>query len=410
MTRRTLATALAALSALAGALLSALLFLRQGGVDGPFGWLAALCGTHLGAGCDLVQRSPLAEPFGVSLAWLGAGYYGLALVLLASARISGGERERTALVSLAVAGLVLDAGLLAYSLLVVGALCTLCALTYAATLGLALGAYWLAREPAPASVPLRAQLGVLAAGALALTAGLGWLAALRTPTLPSAYVAEPERALRLAWDAFLAHYRAAPVARLATDGAPRMGSARPVLELVLFADFACPHCARAAQELTAFVERHRDTCALVFKHDPLDAEYRPGEASLHPGAGELARAAVAAGEQGLFWRLAPRLFAARERWRGPAAPRALERLVRAGGREPEAFRAAVAAPATHTRVAADVAEARALGVVSTPALFVNGRRLVSLPLEPFLEELLRVEGAGRAGFATASWLARGASE
>jgi len=411
MSRRTLATALVVLSALAGALLSIALDQRQGGVDGPFGWLAALCDTHRGAGCDLIQRSLLAAPFGVSLAWLGVGYYAAVLVVLVAARVHGSSLAARALLALAAAGLVADAGLLAYSLLAVGALCGLCALTYLATLGLALGAFLLGRAPErrpPA--PAHVSASFLAAGALSVVALLGWLDARRTPMLPAAYVAEPERALQLAWDAFLAHYRAAPVARLATEAAPRMGSARPVLELVLFADFACPHCARAQEQLAAFVARQRATTALVFKHLPLDAEFRPGAEALHPGAGTLARAAVAAAEQGLFWRFAPVLFAQRERGARGVEPAELARLAAEVGLEPAAFLAALEAPATRARVAADVAEARALELASTPVLFVNGRRLSSIPLDPFLEELLRVEGAERAGFARASGLARGARE
>lgn len=401
------------LSALSGALVSTLLFLRQEG-GGSWSWLSALCGPAGALGCDLVERSPLAQPFGVSLALLGCAYYGAVLVSALAGLVFASGGAVSVLCALSALGLLVDAGLASYSLFVLGTLCGLCGLTYLATLGCAAFSFgWLrASERAlvpPSFRPRREVAAFVSAGGLAVLAALGWLGARVAPTTPAAFTADPDRALRLAWDAFHAHFHAAPVRAVETDGAPRMGAARPVLELVLFADFACRHCERAATILGEFVERHREEAALVFKHYPLDSACNPGSDAVHPGSCLLARAASAAGPRA-FWRLEQRLFAQGERWQRGVTPLELVALAAEVGLDPEAYRSALDSEGVRALVAADLAQAETLGVTGTPTLFVNGRRLASIPIPTFLEELLVAEREERPGFGAAAFLERGANE
>jgi predicted DsbA family dithiol-disulfide isomerase/uncharacterized membrane protein len=415
LTRRTLLAALALGSALAGAGLSALIHARQLGLGEGLAWLAALCGPAGASGCDLAQRSPAAQPFGLSLALIGCAYYG-ALFLAGVAALAFASRGTLAfLFLLAALGLVVDAGLASYSLFVLGGLCGLCVATYAATTVAALTAFaWLRaseRGLVPARrFPRRELLAFGAVAALALLAGTGWLAARATPLPPAAFVQDPDRALRVAWDAFHAHFHAAPALTLETRAAPRKGAVRPVLELVLFADFACSHCERAVRLLGEFVERHRQEVALVFKHYPLDSECNPQADAVHKGACLLARAAGAAAEQRQFWRFAELLFAEHERWRGGVTSLELGPLALRAGLDPEVFQAALASEPTRAALAADLAEAKALGVTGTPTLFINGRRMPSIPITTFLEELLVAEREERPNFSAPAYRDRGASE
>lgn len=405
----------AVLSALLGALVSLLLYLRGADDGGPWSWLAALCGRAGSSGCEIVARSELAAPFGVSLALVGVVFYGVLLVLVAGVWLFGPRPGLAWLLALAALGLVVDAGLLSYSLFGLGTLCNLCALTYAATLASVACAFvlWRAEESSgerSAHAPPRPLLAFAAAGALAVFSATGWLAERAAPATPARFLADPDRALRLAWDAFLAHYRAVEPVRIAAKSAPRKGAARPVLELVLFADFACSHCERAAKLLSDFVERHRESSALVFKHYPLDDECNPESERIHPGACQLARAAVSAGLQHQFWRLHELLFANRELWlRGVSAPQ-LVALADQAGLDTALFQAALDSAAARAAVAADVSEAEALGVTGTPTLFINGRRMPSIPIPTFLEELLRSEAEQQAGFGAEAVVERGASE
>jgi len=391
--------------ALAGLGLSLVLWLRQSGHE--LAWLGALCSAAEDSGCNEVARSPLAAPFGVPLAFVGVLYYA-GLVALGATAGRGGEPYLVACRVLAGAGLVVDVGLLSYSLFGLGTLCGLCAATYAATLGAFLAA--LRAQAAPSAPAAPNPLAFLVTLAVALVATSALVVEHARGVRPATFADDPDQALRLAWEAFHAHYQRTPVQPLDTRAAARRGAERPVLELVLFADFACAHCQRAAKLLGEFVERHRDTTALVFKHYPLDAGCNPQADAIHPGACTLAFAAESARRQGRFWAMHDRLFAERERWARGVSPAQLGALAGEAGLEAASFATDLDSAPVRAAVAADLAEAERLGVTGTPTLFVNGRRMPSIPIVTFLEELLAAESEAQAGFADASRATRGAGE
>ena len=61
-----------------------------------------------------------------------------------------------------------------------------------------------------------------------------------------------------------------------TDGRPRMGSNSAPVEVVIFSDFQCPFCARAAKTMHRIAERYPQDASIVFKQMPL--------VSIHPYA------------------------------------------------------------------------------------------------------------------------------
>jgi protein-disulfide isomerase len=110
---------------------------------------------------------------------------------------------------------------------------------------------------------------------------------------------------------------------------------------------------------------------LVFKDLPLPMH------SLARGAHEAARCAGAAGK---YWEYHDRLFAAQ-----PDFERAdLVRYAAEIGVDREAFARCLDAGIHAAAVSEDVAQARALGVRSTPTFLINGRPLVGAhPVENF---------------------------
>ena len=119
---------------------------------------------------------------------------------------------------------------------------------------------------------------------------------------------------------------------------------------------------------------------LVFKDMPLPS---------HPLARPAHEAARCAGAFGRYWPYHDRLFAAQ-----PAFER--DDLVRYAievGVSREAFEGCIDQRRFASAVEADVAQARALGVRSTPTFFINGRPLVGAqPVETFrtvIDEALR---------------------
>lgn len=158
---------------------------------------------------------------------------------------------------------------------------------------------------------------------------------------------------------------------------PVLGDPRAATTVVAFVDFGCANCAALFGDLVALGER--GDLAVVLRDFPLDD---------HPGARAAARAAEAARRQGRFAAYAARLFA------DPLAPRtiaALEAEARAVGLDLERFRADRDSAAVAAALEQDRADGLALGVFSTPTVFVDGRRV----LERGLAALTRAIDAAR---------------
>jgi len=149
-----------------------------------------------------------------------------------------------------------------------------------------------------------------------------------------------------------------PRADVAAVG-PSKGPEDAPVTIVEFSDFDCPFCKRVQGTLAAVLERYPDQVRLVYRHLPLE--------SIHPRARPTAEAAVCAEEQDAFWDFHDLAFASEE----PMSDEAL----RATAEALELDRACLADGRAAEIVQRDLQAARALGVDSTPAFFVNGIRL-----------------------------------
>jgi protein-disulfide isomerase len=146
------------------------------------------------------------------------------------------------------------------------------------------------------------------------------------------------------------------------------GPADAKLEIVLFSDFSCPMCARVHDWLSAL-----DVPARVsFRHLPLGPPGPP------------AFAAAAAHEQGKFWQFADVLY----RHRADLDPAKLVEYAAEAGLDLGKFRDALASDRPRAAVAADMEEARALGVQAAPTLFLNGVHFVGVPDDRLLRAIL----------------------
>ncbi len=182
---------------------------------------------------------------------------------------------------------------------------------------------------------------------------------------------------------------AGAVYRVPIGSSPVAGPADARVTLVEFTDYECPFCARANATVDELVRQYGGKLRVVVKHNPLP---------FHANANGAALAALAAGEQGRYWEMHQRLFAA-----PPALDAAsLERHARELGLNVEAWKAAMRSPKLQQQVDADKALAQTLGAQGTPTFFVNGRKLVGAqPLEAFKgvidAELARAEALLKGG-------------
>jgi protein-disulfide isomerase len=143
---------------------------------------------------------------------------------------------------------------------------------------------------------------------------------------------------------------------------PVRGSAKAPVTIVVFSDFQCPFCARVGPTLAQVEETYGDKVRIVWKHQPL---------SFHASALPAAEAAEAAREQGKFWPMHDRLFAAQRE----LSPQTYERLAREVGLDLVRFKDATRSGKGRGRIEEDQKLASAVGAQATPTLFVNGEKV-----------------------------------
>ncbi|MDZ7641368.1 MAG: thioredoxin domain-containing protein [Desulfurivibrio sp.] len=143
-----------------------------------------------------------------------------------------------------------------------------------------------------------------------------------------------------------------------TDHAPFLGPEDAPVVLVEFSDFQCPYCARV-KPLAEQLLLNNDDLKVVFKHFPL---------SSHEQARPAALAAMAAQEQGKFWEMHDRIFAAQRE----LSPQKLRAIARDIGLDMERFEQDINSRELAQRLEQDIAAGKEAGVRGTPALFING--------------------------------------
>ena len=177
----------------------------------------------------------------------------------------------------------------------------------------------------------------------------------------------------------------APVPALGPDDHVRGPDGAPLI--VMYADFACPHCAVAHVRLGE-VAAEREL-RVAFRHFALKAK--------HPRAPALAAAAEAAALQGAFWAFHDALYADQGHQDDPHLWAKAEAL----GLDVERFDADRRGEAVAARVKADVRAAMRAGVAATPTLFADdedGRkalaaaRLLRVPNDEKHEEAAHPSG------------------
>jgi protein-disulfide isomerase len=142
---------------------------------------------------------------------------------------------------------------------------------------------------------------------------------------------------------------------------PVKGSAGAPVTIVEFVDYECPHCKRVQPVLKQILEEYPEEVKLVFKQYPLGA---------HTNARAAAEAGVAAHQQGKFWAYNDKLWANADN----LTPALMEQLAKESGLDVTKWRADFESEAIKARVQKDRDEGQALGIASTPTIYINGRQ------------------------------------
>ena len=138
----------------------------------------------------------------------------------------------------------------------------------------------------------------------------------------------------------------------------RLGPKDAPVEVIVFSDFQCSFCKRAAAELKRINTRHPGRVKIYFKHYPL---------SYHPQAINAARASQAAGAQGKFWEMHDLLYAHATE----LSDEIYEELAAQLDLNVKRFNADMSSQRTADEVSADRAQGEALGVDGTPYFFID---------------------------------------
>jgi protein-disulfide isomerase len=169
-----------------------------------------------------------------------------------------------------------------------------------------------------------------------------------------------------------------PVHLLDVEGRPFLGAEEAPILIVAFTDLQCGRCRELHGWLARMPEFHEGRVRVVFCHKPL--------LTLHPQAHELAVAAEAAREQGAYHAFIERAFEEQSTWStlDPSTADATAPILKWAddlGLDLERFEGALADPGPRGQVEADIAEATRLGILRTPVIFVNGRRVPDSSVE-----------------------------
>jgi protein-disulfide isomerase len=175
--------------------------------------------------------------------------------------------------------------------------------------------------------------------------------------------------------------------KLKTDGAPNFGTKGAPVVIVEFSDFECPYCQKEAKVLRDnLLSAYPTQVHFYFKEFPLT--------TLHPWAKSAAIASRCVYDQKLdeFWKYHDFVFGQQN----DLTPDNLKDKIlewAKGEKDLDSLKLAACMDnkATESEVEKDIAEGHALGVDSTPTLFINGRRIASAAEWPMLKAVIDYE-------------------
>ncbi len=167
------------------------------------------------------------------------------------------------------------------------------------------------------------------------------------------------------------------------------GNPQNPVSIVVYADFQCPACATENETMTQLWPSVRDKAHLVFRHFPITAA--------HPNSWTASLFAEAAGKQGKFWEMHDFLFATQQIWSPmrPAEPE-FEAYALELSLDVDQLKQDIQSEEVISKIRNDQRGGNSAGVLSTPAVFVNGK-LLSRPTRERIIEAVEEEYANLTG-------------
>lgn len=169
-----------------------------------------------------------------------------------------------------------------------------------------------------------------------------------------------------------------------TEHTASKGKKGASVRVVEFADFQCPYCSQAADNMRELEKSYGDRVEFVYRHFPLR--------SIHPDAQRAAEFSQCAGAQGKFWEMHDKMYAAQD----ALDEQSLRGQAQAAGIDTAKLDECLTSGKGATEVNQDFEAASELGVGGTPTFFVNGRQHLGAPsvegLAAAIEDALKNPG------------------
>ena len=144
--------------------------------------------------------------------------------------------------------------------------------------------------------------------------------------------------------------------------------------LVEFGDFQCPPCANLSDPINQLERDYHSRLRVAFRHFPLGN---------HPHAREAALASEAAGLQGRFWEMHDLLYREQSVWsKAPDVGVLFSAYAGMLGLNIDRFKKDMESEQAKARIESDEQKAVALGVRTTPTIFINNQAVPAARLNP----------------------------
>lgn len=145
----------------------------------------------------------------------------------------------------------------------------------------------------------------------------------------------------------------------------KIGSDSAKVKLVEFSDFQCTACAAVEPYLKKIRSDYPNDIQIIYRHF-----------LIHKFSNTAANLAESAGQQGKFWEMTDRLFETQNQWVALSDPTPfLLNLAKELNLDENKSKKAIEENEFKSRIDADMAEGKSLGVTYTPTFFLNGVKL-----------------------------------
>lgn len=153
--------------------------------------------------------------------------------------------------------------------------------------------------------------------------------------------------------------------KISLEGTPTKGAENAPITVVEYSDFQCPFCKRGKDMLPEILKEYDGKVSISFKQYPLPNHNWAMKASI---------ASLCVYEQGndMFWAFHDEIFDNQKKITLENADETFEAYAKKLGVDTKTYDACIASDETVAKVKADMAEAQAIGVNSTPTFVING--------------------------------------